>query len=66
MGFSFSGKDRIEGRKGPSEAVNRPKEEMKWQCPKCKKMMSKDDMTELFGWGIWVCDACVEAWLNEF
>jgi hypothetical protein len=36
-----------------------------WACAKCGKRMKKDDLTELFGWGEYVCTPCIETWLAK-
>jgi len=35
-----------------------------WSCKKCKKEFSRDDLTELFGWGYSVCTPCINEWLK--
>ncbi len=35
-----------------------------WTCAKCNKTYMKRDLTELFGWGLYVCSPCIEEWLD--
>lgn len=35
-----------------------------WSCEKCKKECEKNDLTELFAWGLYVCTPCIVEWLN--
>ena len=35
-----------------------------WVCDKCLKKFPYKDLTELFGWGVYVCTPCIEEWLD--
>lgn len=36
-----------------------------WTCAKCEKGMDKEDLTELFGWGQYVCTPCIDKFLQK-
>ncbi len=39
-----------------------------WHCDKCKKLVDRSSLTELYGNGSLICDDCINEWLypNEF
>ena len=36
-----------------------------WTCNKCKKPFLKQELSEIFGWGLYACDRCIEEWISD-
>jgi hypothetical protein len=36
-----------------------------WICDKCNKELPRDELTELFGWGLYACEDCILKWIVE-
>jgi hypothetical protein len=37
---------------------------MNWECEKCKIMLPKKNLNEIFGCGIYICTPCIEKFLQ--
>lgn len=35
-----------------------------WCCSKCLKEFQKDQLSELFGWGLYFCDGCIHDFMD--
>lgn len=34
-----------------------------WTCEKCKKKYPRIDLYEIFAWGVYVCERCINEWI---
>jgi hypothetical protein len=34
-----------------------------WHCDKCKKELPREQLSEIWAWGLYVCEPCIEAWI---
>ncbi len=39
--------------------------ELLWECNKCKKDFDRNHLTEIFGWGYYICESCIHKWMEE-
>lgn len=37
---------------------------MNWECEKCKILLPKIELNEIYGWGIYICTHCIEKFLQ--
>jgi hypothetical protein len=37
---------------------------MNWTCEKCKEILPKIELNEIFGWGLYLCTDCIEKFLQ--
>lgn len=35
-----------------------------WTCDKCMEKMNRNDLSELFGWGLYFCSPCIEKFIE--
>ena len=48
------------------ENVNTKKKFNLATCDECHEAKNRDDLTQLCGWAIYLCDECILAWINDF